>query len=451
MINPLPRYRIASSSKVTLVIFVWILIVHVRLHGQEQGEIDVAAGQGGQSVKSDETMRQQVDRWLNELDAPSSISRRKSERALLNAGPEILGMLPEKQLGFSSEANERLARIRQVLSARQEEQLDPPAQRMIRLDGVKTLGEALEEISLETGVNFACRKESETPIQPIRSSLPFWHSLDLVLDEAGLDINFYGGARETLQLIDRLQGRPSRVDSACYAGIYRVEPMMVYARRTFRQAELSSLNVSIEISWEPNVTPIGLSLPVQELKAVLDDGEILLPQPSGETIDVITNGEISFSECSLPFQLPAGRPDRIESLQGVLNAMLPGERKRFELPLNTGTGKVSIDSMSVSLEGIRENGELHQLVIGVDLEQAGRALESHRQWIFENEVFVERPDGSRINHLGYEVVRQTDSGVGISYLFDLESGFQGFNLVYESPTEVISSQVGFTLKEIALP
>ena len=116
-----------------------------------------------------------------------------------------------------------------------------------------------------------------------------------------------------------------------------------------------------------------------------------------------------------------------------------------------GTGKVTIDEMTVSLDSIRQNNELYQLVISVELENAGRALESHRQWIFENNLFLKRKDGSRVEHLGYEVLQQTESGVSLSYLFDLDGGPESLSLVYQSPTSVSSNEVKFQLKEIPLP
>ena len=203
----------------------------------------------------------------------------------------------------------------------------------IRLDQATTLGEALEAISRDSGVEFETRADESIAITPVETPLPFWHALDLVLDEADLDINFYGGGRGTLQLVPRRDERPSRVDSAAYAGVYRIEPTSVTSRRSLNQPNLSGLNIGIEISWEPRVTPIGLTIPIQQLAGRLDDDAVLEPQQSGDTIDIATNSEIAFSEFYMPMQLPAGQPDKIESLSGIIRALLPGKRQTFELPL----------------------------------------------------------------------------------------------------------------------
>jgi hypothetical protein len=150
-------------------------------------------------------------------------------------------------------------------------------------------------------------------------------------------------------------------------------------------------------------------------------------------------------------KLPAGQPEKIEALSGIIRALLPGKRQAFELSLAQPSSKKSIDAMTVQIEAVRRNGPLHEVRVGVQLQDAERSLESHRHWIFENEVHVRRKDGSRADHLGYEVYRQTESGVGIGYLFDLGDAAGESTLVYESPTAVIPNEVAFVIQDIALP
>jgi hypothetical protein len=214
---------------------------------------------------------------------------------------------------------------------------------------------------------------------------------------------------------------------------------------------LSGLNVGVEISWEPRFTPIGLTIPIKQLTGRLDDDATLQPQESGETIDIATSAEIAFSEFYLPLQLPAGQPEKIESLSGLIRALLPGKQQTFELSLNELGVNQTIDAMTVQIEAIRKNGPLQEVRVGIQLQDADRSLESHRHWIYENQAFVRLKDGSRADHLGYEVYRQTESGVGIGYLFDLGDTVQESTFVYESPTAVVPNEVTFVLQDIPLP
>ena len=131
--------------------------------------------------------------------------------------------------------------------------------------------------------------------------------------------------------------------------------------------------------------------------------------------------------------------------------MIPSESKKFEIPLVGGSGEVTIDAMTVTLDSVTQNEDLFQVRFSVELKDAGRSLESHRQWVYENRVYLQRQDGSRLEHLGFEVLRQTDSGFSVNYLFNLDQGPQNVSLIYESPTSVSSAEFEFELKEIPLP
>ncbi|SMP69574.1 hypothetical protein SAMN06265222_11263 [Neorhodopirellula lusitana] len=419
--------------------------------------------------------------WIAELDAPKAQARREAEQRLIQAGPDAAQHVPVILDHLSIDAQQRLARIQkqwQASATRTELELT-----VVKLQNAKTLGDALEAISTASGVEFdtapgGASLDLTQKIRPPSVALGFWESLDTVLDQTNLDINFYAGDHETLALIPRSEDRPSRVDSAAYSGIYRLEPTIVTARRVLGSPLQSSLNLTIVISWQPNRTPIGLTIPIAELSGKLDNEVDLKPQTSGKTIDVATTTELAMSQFYLPMQLPqrnfeAGGLNRggaaqmsqdateIKRISGQITALLPGERRRFELPLDTPAASDKQDAMTVSIEAVRESEPLHEIRVGVELESAGRALESHRQWIFQNEVYVELANGRRHDHLGFEVYRQTGSGVGIGYLFDLGEGGDpvggpqnlppGAKLIYESPTSVMKNQVPFLLNGIPLP
>jgi len=460
MLSQAKRGRALPPLRYLIGSLVWTLFQFDPLLGQGLSEdiptTDLGAKPENASaivvtIQDKDSEQESIQFWVENLDASSSLDRRRAEQALLAAGPSILESLPKRVPGHSIEAAERLTRVREILSAQKDAAVKPSSQGFISLSGVKTFGAALEKIGLEAGVSFHHSIDENDPIEMVSQSLPFWHALDLLLDQKKLDINFYGGGSKTLQLVRRRDGRPSRVDSADYRSVFRLEPISVSAKRTLRQTALGGVNIALEVCWEPQVTPIGISFPLQKLKATLDSGGILLPQRSGGTVDVATTSEIAFAECNLPLQLPSGKSERIVSLKGIMRTMIPGPKKRFEIPLLSGSGEMTIDAMTVSLDAVKETDQLYQVAISIDLVEAGRSLESHRQWVFENRVFLERQDGTSIEHLGFEILRQTESGFGVSYLFNIKSDPSVLTLVYESPTSVSSKDIEFELKEIPLP
>ena len=107
--------------------------------------------------------------------------------------------------------------------------------------------------------------------------------------------------------------------------------------------------------------------------------------------------------------------------------------------------------MTVQLESVRVDGPLHEIRVAVELDKAGRALESHRSWIFENEAYVRLKDGTKAEHLGFEVYRQTESGVGVAYRFDLGDDADESTFVYRSATSIVPNEVPFVIQDIPLP
>lgn len=422
-------------------------------------------------AQTEPNLAQEVPLWVADLDASTAQIRRQAEQRLLAAGPQADQYVPVTLDHLSLDARERMQRI-EAQWRQMKTQIETQTT-AVKMQQARTLGAALDAISLASGVEFDLESAGQAidrdhAIRPPATPLGFWQAVDLVLDQSNLDINFYGGNRQRLALVPRRPERASRADSAAYAGIYRLEPTIVTARRVLGDPEQSALNLTMSIAWQPNRTPIGLSIPIAEINGKLDNGVELRPQASGDRIEIATSSEIAESQFYLPMQLPrrqrqlppndAGKEQadalEITRVSGQITALIPGQRKRFELSLGDVAPAQTHDAMTLTIESIRDASPLTEIRVGVELFGAGRALESHRQWVFENEVFVLMPDGSRKEHLGYEVYRQTGSGVGIGYLFDL--GGAGpppaeAKLIYESPTSVRRDQVPFVLNGIPLP
>lgn len=470
IVSTRPPGRFASCALLLLGLMIGQASLLTRAVGQDEiqepAEVDLAAAVD---------FAAEVPIWIADLDASTAQARRTAEQQLIEAGADAAQFVPIVLDHLSIDARQRLQRIQsRWRSLKTRDELETT---IVSLKDATTLGDALEAISAASGIEFDTEAAGPSidltrSIRPSALPMGFWPAIDNVLDQTDLDINFYAGDRETLSLVPRREDRLSRSDSAAYAGIYRLEPTIVTARRVLGAPLQSGLNLTMTISWQPNRTPIGLSLPIAALSGKLDTGAKLMPQASGDTIDVATSSELAQSQFFLPMQLPPRRFDRGEKqggrnagettpdaseivrLTGEISALLPGERREFELRLDEVAASAQYDEMTVSIESVRKNEPLHEIRVGVELENADRSLESHRQWIFENEAYLRMPDGGRVDHLGYEVYRQTASGVGIGYLFDFGGADvppPGTVLIYESPTSVIQNVVPFILNGIPLP
>lgn len=395
----------------------------------------------------DQDLGARVRELVDGLDANQLSKRQEAERQLLELGVDALDFLPEQLGGFSAEAQQRLRRVRQSLQqVRAEAAADA---KQLKIGKVSSVQEALLRITELSEITLLYPEELQQPLELNLGTQSFWTALDTVLDAAELDVNFYSGEAGELAIVRRTEGRASRTDSAAYAGVYRIETTAVVARRDLRNPQVSGISVATEIAWEPRLTPIGLTLPLESVVAELDNGEQLRPDIG--SLEVSTNGLIPFSQLNIPLPLPAGNAQKITSLRGELRSLLPGAKEKFQVPLDKEHKGETVGDVTVLVEDVRANGTLHEVRVEITFADANKALESHRQWIFENPVYVVDEAGKRIEHLGYETYRQTADRVGIGYLFDLGEQPQGKTLHYETAISIVENEVTFVMRDILLP
>jgi hypothetical protein len=91
-----------------------------------------------------------------------------------------------------------------------------------------------------------------------------------------------------------------------------------------------------------------------------------------------------------------------------------------------------------------------QVAIRVQFDDPGQALESHRGWVYNNRAYLLAPDGKRLEG-GFETIGQSETEVGVAYLFETGGGIEGYTFVYETPTAIIPSEVEFELEDLPLP
>ena len=149
-----------------------------------------------------------------------------------------------------------------------------------------------------------------------------------MLDEAGLGVYAYAG-EPAVAVVNREPGATPRWATAAYAGPLRIEPTRVTASRNLRQVTGESLNLQLEVAWEPRLTPIAFSLPLSGVQAKNEDGAMLSLARPERSIDIEVSPDGLATEMTLPMLLPTRNTKLISSLQGTLQAIVPGRRAEF--------------------------------------------------------------------------------------------------------------------------
>ncbi|HEX3868833.1 MAG TPA: hypothetical protein VHV77_00210 [Pirellulales bacterium] len=402
-------------------------------------------------------MSTQVAQFVRQLDANEKSQRDAAEQGLVELGPAVLDVLPDSDAVTSAEMRLRLKRIRS--------QLELAAARSTSRASTITLGgtglsleDVIKAVTEQTGNKIVdYRSQFGEPQRAVKLNLalnkvPFWQGIDQILDSGGLTIyNF--GSENALALVSRPLSQVPRFDAANYVGAFRLAVTDVSSHVNLREPGRRKLQLNIEVAWEPRLKPVILTLDGSRLAGRDDIGKALKLEAAGRQIELNINSGATVVELPIELELPPREARKIASLSGVLEAVLPGRVEEFRFDELAAAKKVQQrrGGVEVTLDEARKNQSLWEMRVRVSFADAGQALESHRAWVFNNEAWVETPQGEKLEFSGMETTMQTDREVGVAYLFDVPGGLDGCKFVYRTPSAILKTPIAFELRDLELP
>jgi hypothetical protein len=421
----------------------------------------------GQGDSADAALKDRVLQLVERLEAPMPPTRDSAEAALIKLGPKILPLLPDPATVKSPERKQRLEKIRAAL-AKAEGDVNPKATRVtIEGKGIR-LSEAMIQL----------QKQTNNPITDMREQLgvdvtnptldlaikdkPFFEALDEVARLAQVTTTFFTGdgsigiAGGGGMMAESPGGKmPERTvkPMVVYSGPFRIELKQVNLSRDF-QAGSTVAQIQLEAAWEPRLRPMLLSLKSDQLE-VFDDGKKKVDaQTSKETDEVVVRPENPVAEINLNLNAPDRSAKKIGSLKVKADVTIPAGLKLFKFP-SLAKSDVTLKEGDVSVT--LKDTEIEEQVWKVNVELAypgeGPAFDSYRQGLFNNRLWLQRADGSRFAHNGGFSNTNSDGGkLGFEYLFVDAPGKPGdYQLIYETPSTVITIPLEFEFKDIPLP
>ncbi len=154
-----------------------------------------------------------------------------------------------------------------------------------------------------------------------------------------------------------------RIESAGYCGVFRIEPIYLSKNYNLQNPKQSSLNVQLQFSWEPRLSPSLIRFPVLGMELVCDNGEVLSP---------IEDQEVEYSPVggsqmlvNIDFTLPTKEAKRIKKWTGIVFATLPGKPAAVAFTdLLKSTNKTLTNGMlQVTLEQARKNRDIYEILV----------------------------------------------------------------------------------------
>ena len=406
---------------------------------------------------TDAGLADRVEELVLQLDDDQIQRRQDAEQALIELGAAALEHLPADTSGFSPEVRVRLARVQQQLQMKAAEAANDPSR--VSISATMRLSQALGELQTQSGNQIVDFREqfgepSEDPeVELDLQEVPFWQALDLVCDQSDTSPYMAAGQPNTVGIVSRAPEQEPAAGRVTYHGIFRVEPTLIQATRDLRMPRNEVLQLTLEISWEPRITPIAVRLPLDQVRANDDNQQKIFVAERGGVLESSIQPTLSSIELDIPLNLPRREAKSIQTLAGTLQTILPGPEVTFRFdqlnqpePIQKSTAGVQ-----VTLEQVRKNLDVYDVRILVSFPQVGEALQSHYGWIYENEAFLLSADGEKVEADGLETTRQTPEEVGLSYKFALEEDLSGYTFVYITPAAVAATDLQFELTNVDLP
>jgi hypothetical protein len=417
-------------------------------------------GADARAQVSDAALKDRVQQLLERLNSSKMEAQQAAEDALVKLGPRILPLLPETAKATSPGVKERLERIRKALGEVEDQANLSASKVTIQGQGIR-LTEAIQKLQAQSGnavtdLREQMGAEATNPALDLEiADKPFFEALDLVARQAGVTPYFATGDGT----VGLMAGAPPAQAPAPaaplvqYSGPFRVALKQFTSVRDY-QAGTSSANAQFEVAWEPRLRPMLLALDTDALVIADDRGQPVEAQVMNESTDVVLRPENPAAEINVNLTAPDRAAKRLARLKVKAEVTIPAGVRLFRFPsLARRDVVLKQGDIKVTHEYTEVDEQVWKVNMVLEYPGEGPAFESYRQGLFNNRLWLQKADGSRFEHNGGFSNTASDGGrLGFEYLFvDVPGKPADYQLVYETPSRVLTIPLEFEFKDVPLP
>jgi hypothetical protein len=412
---------------------------------------------------ADAALRDRVAQLVERLDAPKAEVRDAAEKNLIGLGARVLPLLPEVTKTTPAERKERLERIISALHEADEQANLGASKVTIKAKGIR-LTEALRQLQSQSGNAITDLREQfgaevTNPAFDLEiDNMPFFQALDLVAQKSELVLNFFTGD-ESIGLMSApvaAPGAPAQPEKnayVLYTGPFRVVFRQLFISRDL-QSGIGSANAQFEVAWEPRLRPMLLALKAEDLAIVDDQGNEVKPAVMQESTDVVLRHENPAAELNINMAAPDRKALKLAKLKIKADVTVPAAFRTFRFAsLAAKNVEQKQGEISVTLEDTEIDEQVWKVHVTLLYPGEGPAFESYRQGLFNNDLWLQKADGSRFAWNGGYSNTASDGGkLGFEYLFvDAPGKLADYQFVYETPSKVLTIPLEFEFKDVPLP
>jgi hypothetical protein len=395
---------------------------------------------------------------MRELDADQRARRIHAERELLDLGPSILNELPPPELIPNPAVRASVVKIRKTLELRKATESIQPS-RITTAAGI-SFAEFVKVIEQQTANSIDTKSltpaELQSPLTHAYQGETFWNALDKTLAKSNIRMDHNPDAT-ALRLLPREKlSAPLLQLGVTRNGPYRIAVESLKLRPIAGSTQ-KRLRAEISVTPEPRLRALFLKFEARDFSAVTKSGKILPSADPDAQLDLPLGEGGHYVRWNLDFLVPADLPaDELENphINGKATMQIAAGSEHIRIKdlskadgVARRRGGVTVSVLKV---GVHENpGGKRDLSVQIQVayDTGGPAFESHRTWIFHNQVYLEPLEGDPISvNGGYETNRQGNGLVGVTYRFaDVKVPLDQLQFVYVAPTLIIDSPLTFEL------
>lgn len=443
------------------------------LQNQDSTQDDPVTSDGDQDPPprlSDMELIERVEVLQRQLESAEIPRRDAAEQELVQLGIRVLDYLEPPTEQTPTDAIRRTNAVRGTL----EKIVVASATKASRvtLSGKMTVAAALDRIGKQTRNDVALHEGTpdvflDREVELNLADVSFWEALGKITELGDLQIDTYGGSRGKLRLTPTQDARiraanpgmaVGNADTAqpqvprCVSGIFNLAVTQINASRHLANPALDYCNIHMSIRWEPRVTPISIDLPTNSIKVIDEFDNPIKITNQDAVISGIVQPDISELEFSVPIALVDRQIEVIKSFTATIDAVVTGRTETFKFRklgrLDPGTEQTKAGA-TVTFDGIRKNEDLFGITVRLSFDEEHNALESHQNWVYNNQIYLENEAGESFESLAYEAVTQTNNEVAIRYYFEQDP--KDMTLFYKTPAAIVAIPVKVSLSKIPLP
>lgn len=281
---------------------------------------------------------------------------------------------------------------------------------------------------------------------------PFFEALDQVTRRSGLDLNFFTGDGSIGLVPGRLE-RARSDDWVQVEGPFRIRLREISATRDLASGQ-GQASVLVEFAWEPRLRPWLLNIKSADLTIVDDRGKAVPPDVQAASITLPLQPENPVAEVRFNMVAPDREASRLQTLKAQGEVIAPSGFQRFRFPqLDAQDQTEKRDGAKVTLVSTTVDQNVWKIRLDLEMLAEGQPLESFQQGLFRNRLWLERADGSRIEHKdGFSSDPNGPGRYQFEYLFlNLPGQPSDYSLIYEAPSQIATIPFELSFENVPLP